>query len=291
MPPAGTATPFTFTVLTSSDTCTWNFEGVATPNGPSPLPPPWMSYPQPLSGTGSGTVSIGFVTPNTGTAPRDVTFIYGGQTITLTQPVNLCQFTFSGPSPARIPANGGTGSFTVNTAGSGCSYYAFPGDGVTITSGATGSTFPATVGFSVAPNTSDGPLTRAVTVSPTPTPVIVSRRQHPAERSSSGDRCPQAGFPVCGTSARYRPGVRLVTRADTGHELGKSHSDLDRIGLGTMAGRHACYWNEPVDGCDLAESVSCGWLGAGHLCRNHQRQLSRGAEQSAHGAPVAERDR
>ena len=86
--------------------------------------------------------------------------------------MNLCQFTFSGPSPARIPANGGTGSFTVNTAGSGCSYYAFPGDGVTITSGATGSTFPATVGFSVAPNTSDGPLTRAVTVSPTPTPVM-----------------------------------------------------------------------------------------------------------------------
>ena len=173
MPPAGTATPLTFTVLTSSDTCTWNFEGVATPNGPFPLPPPWMSYPQPLSGTGSGTVSIGFVTPNTGTAPRDVTFIYGGQTITLTQPVNLCQFTFSGPSPARIPANGGTGTFTVNTAGSGCSYYAFPGDGVTITAGATGGTFPATVGFSVAPNTSGGPLTRAVTVSPTSTPVIV----------------------------------------------------------------------------------------------------------------------
>ena len=127
MPPAGTATPLTFTVLTSSDTCTWNFEGVATPNGPFPLPPPWMSYPQPLSGTGSGTVSIGFVTPNTGTAPRDVTFIYGGQTITLTQPVNLCQFTFSGPSPARIPANGGTGTFTVNTAGSGCSVLRVPG--------------------------------------------------------------------------------------------------------------------------------------------------------------------
>jgi len=185
LPPAGTSAPITFTVLTSSATCQWNFEGVSTPNGPFPLPPPWMSWPQPTSGTGPATVSIGFVTPNTGTSPREVTFIYGGRLLMLTQPVNPCSFTLSGPSPERIPANGGTGSFTVNTSGSSCSYYVFPGDGVTITTGGTGSTFPATVGFSVAPNTSGIPLTHWVTVSSTPTPVM-----------TPGVSIPQNGPPV-----------------------------------------------------------------------------------------------
>jgi hypothetical protein len=131
-----------------------------------------MGWPQPTSGTGSATISISFVSANTSSSPHEEIFVFGGRPLTLTQQVNTCKYTFSAITPQLIPANGGAGTFTVNASGTPCPYYTFPGDGVTITSGATGNTFPATVGFSVSPNADHfgSGVTRWVNVSPTPTP-------------------------------------------------------------------------------------------------------------------------
>ncbi len=94
-----------------------------------------------------------------------MTLFFGGQSIPVTQVANPCPLTLLPSGTISMPANGGTGSFTVTTSGSSCSYATFPSDGVTILSGATGSTFPATVTFSVPPNTYEYPVNRVVQVS------------------------------------------------------------------------------------------------------------------------------
>jgi hypothetical protein len=194
------------TLLTSSNTCEWKYDGWLTPVGLIVgLTPPWMGGVGPSAGTGPTTISVGFVAPNTGASPREEIFVFGGQQLILRQPVDTCVFTFSATTPARIPANGGAGTFTVNTSGTGCTYLASPGEGVTITSGATGSTFPATVGFSVAPNTSSVAVTRNVLVSSSPTPT-------PFARSPS---IQQNGPPVA-TDAPNRGYIFAVHRPATG---------------------------------------------------------------------------
>ncbi len=83
----------------------------------------------------------------------------------MTQPGNPCPLTVSPVAPTTVPAVGGSGSFTVSTTGSSCSYASLPSAGVLVTSVASGSMFPATVTFSVPPNTTQQPLNRAVYVS------------------------------------------------------------------------------------------------------------------------------
>ena len=136
------------TLLTSSNACEWRYDGWLTPVGLIVgLTPPWMGGVGPSAGTGPTTISISFVSPNLGASPREEIFVFGGQQLVLRQPVNTCVFTFSATTPARIPANGGAGTFTVNTSGTGCTYHTFPGEGVTITSGATGRYVPGDRGF------------------------------------------------------------------------------------------------------------------------------------------------
>ena len=157
--------PVTINVLTSSSNCQWTFEGIFFSNmAPIPQVPPWIGLPSPLSGTGPVTVSLTFF-ENNASAPRNFILRFGGQPLAVSQAPNPCPLTLSAVSPALIPANGGTGSFTVSTTGSPCSYNVLPTDGVTVTSGGSGSTFPATVTFSVVPNTTQQPVGRNIYVS------------------------------------------------------------------------------------------------------------------------------
>jgi hypothetical protein len=158
--------PVTFNVLTSSSGCQWTFGGMFFPNMmPVPPPLPWISYPSPSSGIGPATVSLTLVQPNNESTPRNFILMFGGQPLAVSQAPNPCPLTLSPVTPATIPANGGTGSFTVSTTGSPCSYNVLPSAGVTVTSGASGNTFPATVNFSVVPNTTQQPVGRAIYVS------------------------------------------------------------------------------------------------------------------------------
>ena len=106
------------TLLTSSTTCEWRYDGWLAPFGLiTGLTPPWMGGVGPSAGTGPTTILVSFVSPNLGASPREEIFVFGGQQLILRQPVNTCVFTFSATTPARIPANGGAGTFTVDTSG------------------------------------------------------------------------------------------------------------------------------------------------------------------------------
>lgn len=168
IPAAGSTVtnPASFTVLTSSSACVWMYEGTQLPGGALTFGfPTWLGFPSQLGGTGAMTVSFGYVMPNHGAAPRNLTLYFGGQALAVTQAANPCPLTLSAASPTTMPANGGIGSFIVSTSGASCSYATLPSDGVTIVSGGSGSTFPATVTFSVEPNMTQYPTTRAVYVS------------------------------------------------------------------------------------------------------------------------------
>jgi len=167
--PASGATvtaPATFSVQTSSSTCTWNWERTQLSDGTFINGfPTWLNFPSPFGATGPASVSFSNVLPNHAGPARNLTLFFGGQPLPVTQAANPCPLTLSAPTPASMPANGGTGSFLVNTSGSPCSYRTLAGAGVTILSGATGTMFPATVTFSVDANTSQQPVNRFVFVS------------------------------------------------------------------------------------------------------------------------------
>ena len=74
-----------------------------------------------------------------------------------------------------MPANGGIGTFVLSTSGSSCSYATLPGEGVSIVSGGSGGTFPATVTFLVPPNSAPQAVNRAVYVSSIGTFMSASR--------------------------------------------------------------------------------------------------------------------
>jgi hypothetical protein len=168
IPPSGAtpASPATFTVITSSSSCVWTYESTQVPGSP-PFSgfPIWLGIPSQSGGTGTSTISFSVVLPNHDPVPRLLTLTYGGQSLTVTQAANPCPLTLSALSPMAMPANGGTGSFTVTTSGTSCSYVALPDAGVTFVSGGSGNTFPATVTFAVEPNTTQDPTTRRISVS------------------------------------------------------------------------------------------------------------------------------
>jgi len=160
-PPAldipASGTPNSFNVLTATPTCAWQYD--------SPSIPTWLFFPSTFAGNGPATVSFPGVMPNHTGPARSTIQSFGGQPIAITQAANPCPLTLSATTPAVLPANGGNGSFTVDTTAQGCSYAAQPGQGVTLLSGQSGNTFPATVTFSVGPNTSSAAITRSIQVS------------------------------------------------------------------------------------------------------------------------------
>ena len=158
---ATSASPASFSVLTATPTCRWDLD--------AGLLPIWLNLPTNFGGNGPGTVSFIGVLPNTALTPRSITLSYDGMPIVITQAGLACVVTMS-PSPVLMPANGGTGSFTVNASGTSCSYTVqFPNDSFTLVSGGSGNTFPATVTFTLGPNTSSDVLNHSVLVSTTGT--------------------------------------------------------------------------------------------------------------------------
>ena len=167
--------PVHFNVSTSSPTCQWNFGRFELPGGTVLMvPPEWTNFPTPFMANGPTTARLD-VWANHEAAPRNITLFIGGQSISMTQPGNPCPLTVSPVSPATMPANGGIGSFVVSTSGSSCSYSTLPSEGVTIASGGSAGTFPATVTFSVPPNSTPQPVQRAVYVSSIGTFMSASR--------------------------------------------------------------------------------------------------------------------
>ncbi len=145
----------TVTVQTAVPECQWAVGNI----------PVWLNFPDQFGGVGPGTVTFSRAMPNHGGAPRanPGSVLIGGVALPLEQPGNPCPLTFQ-PSLITAPANGGAGSFTVNTTGSPCSYAVSDGSGITITSGQTGSSFPATVAFTLAPNTQSASQIRSILV-------------------------------------------------------------------------------------------------------------------------------
>jgi hypothetical protein len=151
------ATSASFQVLTSTPTCEWHFEGLFLPT--------FEGIATVASGVGPGTVVYDMVLPNHSGPSRTKVQAIGGLQMTINQAANPCPLTLSAPSPATVPANGGTFTFTVDTTGSPCSYTTSPGSGLTIVEGGTGTTFPATVTVAVGPTPAQFAFSRFVAVS------------------------------------------------------------------------------------------------------------------------------
>jgi len=146
----------TFNVLTSSPTCHWEASG-STP------PPVWLLPLANQSGDGPRTIQF-FAPSNPNPTPRSGVVTYDGRPLTFNQAGGPCQFTFSTPAPQSV--NGGIGTFTVNPIGSSCTYTAqSASSSLTIVSGASGSTFPATVTFSLTANLTQDAVTHLVQIS------------------------------------------------------------------------------------------------------------------------------
>jgi hypothetical protein len=200
--------PASFNVLTATPTCHWEFDGGLIPVWVLPL----------ANVSGDGPKTVGFLAPNNpNTTSRSAVLTFGGRPFTITQAGDPCQLTFS-PNPVPMPAAGGTGSFTITATGAPCSYSAQPPSGVVIVSGGNGSTFPATVTFSMGPNTTQGVLNHRVAVSVTGQCRPVSARcGNRAERSTHHDG-PDGSVGIRYQSTRDGPAVRIPTRADPDHQ-------------------------------------------------------------------------
>ena len=141
-------------VLTATGGCQWSFS--------NPPIPSWMAF-FPTAAPGPFTISFS-VQPNMDMSPRSAVLMFDGRPLTVTQAGNPCPLTLSSAGTS-MPANGGQASFTVNTPGTACTYSVAASGGVTIVSGGSGSTYPATVTFSVPANTTGSQTLRIVQVS------------------------------------------------------------------------------------------------------------------------------
>ncbi|MBF0343497.1 MAG: VCBS repeat-containing protein [Nitrospirae bacterium] len=145
-----------FSVTASSSSCTWTANTVDT----------WVTITSGASGTGNGTVNYS-VAQNTGTSARTGIINVAGQAFTVKQDAaggTNCTVSLN-PLNKQYPASGGTGSFSVTSSSSSCTWTANTVDTwVTITSGASG-TGNGTVNYSVAQNTGSTPRTGIINVS------------------------------------------------------------------------------------------------------------------------------
>jgi hypothetical protein len=122
---------------------------------------PWLTITSGSSGSESGSVAF-TVEANTSTTARSATLAIAGQVFTVTQAgAEACAYAIS-PATQWIGKGGGTGSFTVMTAG-GCAWTASSGvSWITVTSPAS-KTGTGTVTFSVAASTATTQRTGTIT--------------------------------------------------------------------------------------------------------------------------------
>jgi uncharacterized protein (TIGR03437 family) len=129
-----------FNITASNQACSWT----AVNNNPE-----FISFTSGDSGTGNGRIDY-TVGANALTTSRTGSISVGASSHNVTQTAG-CRVTAT-PTGANYGGSGGTGSFQVATAGSGCSWTATPNhDFITITSGGSG-TSSGTVNYAVAPN-------------------------------------------------------------------------------------------------------------------------------------------
>ena len=165
IPPATVQVPraggsITVPIQTAFTDCAW---AVTTPIAS------WISVDEPRVGSAQWRESIGpaslvlTVSSNaTGTGPRTATAKIGGVAVVIEQEAPLCVFAVS-PASVSVPAGGASGTIALSGSGSDCSYTAATTGNVTITSGGSG-TAPATIAYSVPPNTADSATTASITV-------------------------------------------------------------------------------------------------------------------------------
>ena len=184
---ASTATPSNFPAgggsgqfqITTGTGCGWTITGV----------PAWIT-PAVTSGSGSGTVN--FTVASNGGVPRSATLNVAGQSITITQ-AGTCTLSLGAPSPATLPATGGSGSFTVTTP-AGCTYTASTTAFWLTLTGATGSG-SGTVGFQATYNSgANRTATITVTVSGLPPQTVTVTQLSDGKTTTPGMFRPSNGF-------------------------------------------------------------------------------------------------
>jgi hypothetical protein len=120
------------------------------------------------SGTGSGTVNFN-ITANTTANARTGTVTIADQAFTVNQAGVACNVSL-GSSSADMPATAGTGTISINLA-AGCAYSTLSGPNwITVTSGGSGTStgVPATLEYSVSPNSSIQPRSGFLVISGQP---------------------------------------------------------------------------------------------------------------------------
>ncbi|MGD9245932.1 MAG: CARDB domain-containing protein, partial [Desulfobacterales bacterium] len=114
------------------------------------------------SGSGNGTVTYS-VSANTSSSSRNATITVAGKTHTVSQAGVPCTYSIS-PTSNSFTASGGTGSISVTSSASDCTWNATEGvSWITITSGTKGSG-NGTVTYSVSANTSSSSRNATITV-------------------------------------------------------------------------------------------------------------------------------
>jgi hypothetical protein len=127
----------TSVAVTAAAGCSWNATTADS----------WIAFSGASSGSGNGSVTL--VVAANPDGERHGTVTIATQTFTVVQ-ASGCSFSIAPPSQT-VAGAGGSGSFTVNTAG-GCAWSATTGDAwISITSGASGNG-PGNVQFTAAPN-------------------------------------------------------------------------------------------------------------------------------------------
>ena len=224
-------------VLTATSVCQWSFS--------NPPIPSWMAF-FPTAAPGPFTISFS-VQPNMDMSPRSAVLMFDGRPLTVTQAGNPCPLTLSSAG-TLMPANGGQASFTVNTPGTSCTYSVAASAGVTIVSGSSGSTYPATVTFSVPPNTTGSQTLRIVQVSIVGQAVFAPVFNILQRRAARGDRCAVGRIRVCDSPRPVRGPSRDCAGVDPDHEQREPDGVVDRDGERAMARGVPRVRNQPVDG-------------------------------------------
>ena len=144
-----------------SHTVTVNTQGACAWTAESSVP--WITVPAGTR-TGTGTVSYS-VAENTTATERTGNVTIAGQTHTVTQAAAApaCSYAID-PASNAIGAGGGSGTVAVKT-GATCAWTAVSSEPwITIATGSTSGSGPASVGYTVAPNATTSPRTGVITI-------------------------------------------------------------------------------------------------------------------------------
>ena len=190
----------TIPIQTTTSDCGWSVRPASPSGNFASLVGPQV----PFEGTGFQAVGpesivLSVQSNETGSGPRSMTLLVGGIAMRIDQEAPLCVFSMV-PTSAAFPAGGGNGTIALGGTGTDCSYTATAAGGVSLTSGATG-VAPATIGYSVAPTTSQVASTASITVGG----ATLQISQAAPAITTDVPISPFAGVPSGLSFAHYRP--------------------------------------------------------------------------------------